>query len=55
MLCLFNSCTFHIVYVLGLGGSLVEDSHDRPEPMEDEGDEPRPLVIAFEADTNDSA
>ena len=55
MCCLFNSCTFHIDYVLGSGASLDEEPHDRPQPVEDEDDEPRPLVITFEADTSDSA
>jgi len=52
---LFNSFTFHIDYVLGSGASLDEEPQPGPKPAEDEDDESRPLVITFEADTEDSA
>ena len=54
MLCLFNTCTFHIDYVLDSGASFVEEPHDLPKHEEDEDDEPRPLVITCEAVRSDS-
>jgi len=54
MLCLFNTCTFHIDYVLDSSASLVEEPHDLQKHEEDEDDEQRPLLIKCEAVRSDS-